>query len=320
MARVTWKSDAGSGNLGTSGNWSTASVPSSSDVALFREGSVSVTAGSLTTSGCYFSESYTGDFGSSSFDVAVDVTRDQVLIDKPVGRIYGSFGTTRDKAAVVIIRRLPPSSDHLITVEATRVVVIANNEEGRRPYDFVNLKGTTQDLFVVNRSKTPLYVSIDALSITSNFVLSGSVVVESTGSAITGKFVCTGGSSDVRFGDGDSLQNDSYISGGHIRFDANNLSASNNVEISSAKITVTNTQSAAFAIGDVSLNPGSEVILDCPVSPTAGSFKSYGGVVTTPHPNTFALTAYGTLSSTTFRSLAFNDAQNSGHFQTGIMA
>ena len=320
MARKTWKSDAASGNLGTTGNWSTASLPSSSDIALFREGEVSATSGSLTTGGCFFSADYTGDFGNASFDVAVACFRASVIIDKPDGAMYATFGTPSNTAGKVIIRRLPPSGNHSLTLNATDVIIYSDNRLGRGPFDYMNIGGSVSNLYIVNKTTGNTYINLDTITISKGLYVSGPAVVESTDSTITGKFVTVHPGSSLTFGEGDTLQDDSYIVGSKVQFNAQNLSASNNVELTGATVTVTNTQSGALAIGAFNLNRESRLVLDCPIVPTAGTITSYGGRVDSDHPLTFTLSAYGKLSTTAFRALDFENAQNSGHFQTGIMA
>ena len=320
MARKTWKSDASSGNLATAGNWSTASLPSVSDVALFREGEVSATSGSLTTGGCLFSADYTGDFGNSSFDVAVACFRKSVIIDKPDGAMYATFGTSSNKADLVIIRRLPPSGNHSLTLNATNVVIYSDNKLSRDAFDYMNIGGNVGSLYVVNKTTSNTYLSLNSLAIATGLYVCGPSVIESTGTTITGKVAITHPGALVTFGEGDTLQDDSYIAGGKVQFNANNLSASNNVELSNTKVTITNTQSAALAIGSFNLNPESRLVLNCPVAPAAGTITSYGGRLDSNYPLTATLSAYGKLSTTAFRALDFENAQNSGHFQTGIIA
>ena len=179
--------------------------------------------------------------------------------------------------------------------------------------------GWIQDI-IVNKTTGNTYINLDTITISQGLYVSGPAVVESTDSTITGKFVTVHPCSSLTFGEGDTLQDDSYIVGSKVQFNAQNLSASNNVELTGATVTVTNTQSGALAIGAFNLNRESRLVLDCPIVPTAGTITSYGGRVDSDHPLTFTLSAYGKLSTTAFRALDFENAQNSGHFQTGIMA
>jgi len=71
--RVVWQGGV-DGDLSNALNWSTGSVPTSSDYALFTSGSVNATDGSITCSRLYVGRNYKGDIGTSSSSIEVTAT------------------------------------------------------------------------------------------------------------------------------------------------------------------------------------------------------------------------------------------------------
>ena len=112
--RIVWDGSAGDGNAQTSGNWVGDSAPDYYDYAVFNDGAVDVTSGSIIANSCFVGEGYTGTIEESDGDpisfLALATTghpvQNKVVINKKTGR-FNLKVTTANAEVEVFVENTP---------------------------------------------------------------------------------------------------------------------------------------------------------------------------------------------------------------------
>jgi len=132
--RIVWDGSAGDGNAQTASNWVGDVAPDYYDYAVFNDGAVNVTSGSIIANSCFIGEGYTGTIEESDGDpisfLALATTdhpvQNKVVINKKTGR-FNLKVTTANTAVDVFVENTPREiGSEIVAAQADKTTVMVS--------------------------------------------------------------------------------------------------------------------------------------------------------------------------------------------------
>lgn len=295
--------------LSSAGAWSSGVVPTSGTGRFTVDSGAADATGSVTLKQALISDGWSGDMGTSTTDVTLNVSQHgNLIIDKPDGNLFITVNPTGSKVGAVIIRGVPPEDNHDLKIKATLVVVSPKENGSFRGSGEIQINSASDiDTLVISNS-SGMPVSVNANGTIDTIVVSGSVNLRGSPTTTNGiKIVGPASNIDlsgVIVGDSRFVDSVANFTG--------TVSRNDDLIVSNSSVSVVGGGSTLF-VGDTFLYPGGRFSISGSGNVTYAGFSALGGSIIPNTPVSISISADSRLSSTSARSLNFSDAANSGH-------
>ena len=301
---ATWVGGTGL-TLASASGWSTGEVPTS-NTARFSSG-YETGKGTVTLGSCLIGNDFEGGIGTSA--TPASISTELIVIDNQDGSLFLGVDVPllSTTTGLAIIRRFPQETE--LNLELGNVYVFAQSDYRRGNGKLVF--GSSTDITSLHISNTSSqHLSIQLGGTIDNITVSGPVRL--TGSAtVSGTMKVIGPAAHV---DCDaSVAGDVVVTGAVAKFGGDNLASSGTLEVSRSNVSLSG-DDVSITVGDLIVSTGGAVTVDSNGGATFNSVTALSGRLNSTTPHTLAVSAFGKMSSTKFRSLNFSHIGNSGHF------